>query len=202
MAFKNNKNLISSFFDQASQNIAVTDRWMCLERGEDTITLLSFTWCKSTWGRRGLGGGHTWPAWSGHTRSWGSSRSLLHAKFVLTDDLFMIREFKLRVIRQTANARQRKILRYQAIKSKWTCRFKTEIHNYSFDAREKIWNEDVQPKFCQESSNLPFAVPGNVKLKLPTIFINTASRKKWYFAIVPCGSVERIFLAKPKLYGF
>ena len=28
------------------------------------------------------------------------------------------REFKLRVIRQTANARQRKILRYQAIKSK------------------------------------------------------------------------------------
>jgi predicted phage tail protein len=27
------------------------------------------------------------------------------------------REFKLRVIRQTANARQRKILRYQAIKS-------------------------------------------------------------------------------------
>ena len=27
-------------------------------------------------------------------------------------------EFKLRVIRQTANARQRKILRYQAIKSK------------------------------------------------------------------------------------
>jgi hypothetical protein len=30
----------------------------------------------------------------------------------------VIREFKLRVIRQTANARQRKILRYQAIKSK------------------------------------------------------------------------------------
>ena len=28
------------------------------------------------------------------------------------------REFKLRVIRQTANARQRKNLRYQAIKSK------------------------------------------------------------------------------------
>jgi hypothetical protein len=24
-----------------------------------------------------------------------------------------------------------------------------------------------QRKFCQESSNLPFAVPGNVKLKLP-----------------------------------
>jgi hypothetical protein len=78
-----------------------------------------------------------------------------------------IREFKLRVIRQTANARQRKILRYQAIKSKWTCCFKTEIHNYSFDARKKIWNENVQRKFCQEISYLLFAVPGNVKLKLP-----------------------------------
>jgi hypothetical protein len=77
------------------------------------------------------------------------------------------REFKLRVIRQTANARQRKILRYQVIKSKWTCCFKTEIHNYSFDARNKIWNENVQRKFCQENSNLPFAVTGNVKLKLP-----------------------------------
>jgi hypothetical protein len=30
----------------------------------------------------------------------------------------VIREFKLRVIRRTANARQRKMLRYQAIKSK------------------------------------------------------------------------------------
>ena len=29
-----------------------------------------------------------------------------------------VREFKLRVMRQTANARQRNILRYQAIKSK------------------------------------------------------------------------------------
>jgi hypothetical protein len=35
------------------------------------------------------------------------------------------------------------------------------------DARKKIRNENVQRKFCQESSNLPFAVPGNVKLKLP-----------------------------------
>ena len=78
-------------------------------------------------------------------------------------------EFKLRVIRQTANVRQRKILRYQAIKSKWTCCFKTEIHNYSFDARKKIWNENVQRQFCQESSNLPFAVPRNVKLKLPIV---------------------------------
>jgi hypothetical protein len=41
------------------------------------------------------------------------------------------------------------------------------MHDYSFDARKKIWNENVQRKFCQESSNLPFAVPGNVKLKLP-----------------------------------
>jgi hypothetical protein len=40
-------------------------------------------------GEEGAGGEHTWLAWSGHTRSWGSSRSLLHAKFVLMDDLFM-----------------------------------------------------------------------------------------------------------------
>ena len=78
-----------------------------------------------------------------------------------------IREFKLevRVIRQTTNDRQRKILRYQAIKNKWTCCFK--MHDYYFDTRKKIWNENVQRKFCQESSNLPFAVPGNAKLKLP-----------------------------------
>jgi hypothetical protein len=82
-------------------------------------------------------------------------------------NFFINREFKLRVIRQTANARQRKFLLYQAIKSKWTSSFKTEIHNYSFDARKKIWNENVQRKFCQENSNLPFAVPGNVKPKLP-----------------------------------
>ena len=50
----------------------------------------------------------------------------------------VIREFKLRVICKTANARQRKILRYQAVKSKLTWCFKTEIHNYSFDARKKI----------------------------------------------------------------
>jgi hypothetical protein len=47
--------------------------------------------------------------------------------------------------------------------------FKTAMRNYFFDTttRKKIWNENVQRKFCQESSNLPFAVPGNVKLKLP-----------------------------------
>jgi hypothetical protein len=43
------------------------------------------------------------------------------------------------------------------------------MHDYSFDARKKIWNENVQRKYCQESSNMPFAVPGNVKLKLPII---------------------------------
>jgi hypothetical protein len=74
---------------------------------------------------------------------------------------------KLSVIRQTANARQSKILRrYQAIKSKCTCCFKTAMHYCSFDTRKKIWNENVQHKFCQEISNLPFAVPGNVKLNL------------------------------------
>jgi hypothetical protein len=66
----------------------------------------------------------------------------------------------------TANARQRKILWYQAIKSKLACCFKTEIHNYSFDTRKKIWNENVQQKFCQENLNLPFAIPGNVKLPI------------------------------------
>jgi hypothetical protein len=38
------------------------------------------------------------------------------------------------------------------------------MHDYSFDARKKVWNENVQRKFCEESSNMPFAVPGNVKL--------------------------------------
>jgi hypothetical protein len=42
--------------------------------------------------------------------------------------------------------------------------------------QERIWNENVQRKFCQESSNLPFAVPGNVKLKLPNILGPRASR--------------------------
>jgi hypothetical protein len=43
------------------------------------------------------------------------------------------------------------------------------MHDYSFDTRKKIWKENVQRKFCEESSNLPFAVPGNAKLKLPNI---------------------------------
>jgi hypothetical protein len=43
------------------------------------------------------------------------STSVVHA--VSSNDID-IREFKLRVIRQTANARQRKILRYKGIKSK------------------------------------------------------------------------------------
>jgi hypothetical protein len=67
------------------------------------------------------------------------------------------REFKLRVIRQTANARQGKILRYQAIKSTQTCCFKTEIHNYSFDARKyetKTFNENFAKKV--RTCRLPF----------------------------------------------
>jgi hypothetical protein len=43
------------------------------------------------------------------------------------------------------------------------------MHAYSFDTRKEIWNKNVQRKFCQESSNLWFAFPGNVKLKLPNI---------------------------------
>jgi hypothetical protein len=120
-------------------------------------------------------------SWICFARCKGDKWLLLHVSFVsgtkikilqytcnyVIVNLWYLLSLKLRVIRQTANARQRKILRYQAIKSKWTCRFKTEIHHYSFDARKKICNENVQPKYCQESSNLPFAVPGNVKLKLP-----------------------------------
>ena len=41
------------------------------------------------------------------------------------------------------------MLRYQAIKSKWTCCFKTAMHDYSFETRKKIWNENVQRKFYQ-----------------------------------------------------
>jgi hypothetical protein len=40
-----------------------------------------------------------------------------------------------------------------------------------------IWNENFQRKFCEENSNLPFGVPGNVKLKLPN---NLQMRKNWY----------------------
>jgi hypothetical protein len=62
------------------------------------------------------------------------------------------------------------------------------MHDHSFDTRKKIWNENVQRKFYQESSNLPFAVPGNAKLKLPIegfedFWINSGlkngRRKKW-----------------------
>ena len=63
----------------------------------------------------------------------------------------IIREFKLRVIRQTANARQRKILRYQAVKSKWTCCFKTAMHDYILSTQErkyetKTFNENFAKK--------------------------------------------------------
>ena len=41
-------------------------------------------------------------------------------------------------------------------------------HSLILSTQERKYeNENVQRKFCQESSNLPFAVPGNVKLKLP-----------------------------------
>jgi hypothetical protein len=76
-------------------------------------------------------------------------------------------DVQLLALKRQTPCRQGKILRYQAIKSTWTCCFKTEIHNYSFDARKTIWNENVQRKICQGSSYLSFAVLGNVKLKLP-----------------------------------
>jgi hypothetical protein len=116
-----------------------------------------------------------------------------------------VREFKLRVMRQTANARQRKMLRYQAIKSKWTCCFKTEINNYSFDARKRIWNANVQQKFCQESSNLAFAVPGNVKLKLPIVTgdIWLPSDLLWCQALTcPCFSINELTSSMPAIRQF
>jgi hypothetical protein len=51
------------------------------------------------------------------------------------------------------------------------------MHDYSFDTRKKIWNKNVQRKFCQESSNLPFCVPGDAKL--------------WYFNI--CFEINYIY---------
>jgi hypothetical protein len=89
---------------------------------------------------------------------------------------YVIESLSFALYRCTSNGRQRKILRYQAIKSKLTCCFKTEIRNYSFDTRKKIWNVNIQRKFCQENSNLPFAVPGNEKLKLPN---KQAYLKEW-----------------------
>ena len=74
--------------------------------------------------------------------------------WIKKSSFWSIREFELRVIRQTANARQRKVLRHQAINSKWTCCFKTAMHDYSFDARKKIWNENVQRKFCPRKFEL------------------------------------------------
>jgi hypothetical protein len=66
------------------------------------------------------------------------------------------REFKLRVIRQMTSGRQRKILRCQAIKSKLTCCFKTEIHNYSFDRRKKKFETQMfNENFAMKCSNEP-----------------------------------------------
>ena len=65
------------------------------------------------------------------------------------------------------------MLRYQAIKSineLAVLKLKYISHNYSFDARKKIRNKNVQRNFCgQENLCLPFAVRGNVKLKLPRV---------------------------------
>jgi hypothetical protein len=62
-------------------------------------------------------------------------------------------------IRQTANARQRKKLRYQAIKSKWTCWFKTDIHIIILSTQErkyetKTFNENFAKKV--RTCRLPF----------------------------------------------
>jgi hypothetical protein len=78
-----------------------------------------------------------------------------------------MRELKLRVQRQTTNVRQKNILRFKAIKSKWACCFKTRMLNYSCVICKKIWHAEIEQKLCQENSALPFAIPANVKLKLP-----------------------------------
>ena len=75
-----------------------------------------------------------------------------------------IRELKLRVIRQTANGRQRKILRYQAkrvnelVVLKLQCMIILSTQERKHET--KTFNENFVRKF-------EFAVPGNVKLKLP-----------------------------------
>ena len=69
------------------------------------------------------------------------------------------REFKLRVIRQTANARQRKILRYQAIKSKKTRCSKTEIHNFSFDQERKYETKTFDENFAKKVRTCRFPFP-------------------------------------------
>ena len=53
----------------------------------------------------------------------------------------------------------KKKLCLKAVKSKWIWRFKTFTSSQSFDMKKKIWNEEVNQKFCQERSALPFAVP-------------------------------------------
>ena len=64
-----------------------------------------------------------------------------------------------------ADARGRKHLRYKVIKGKSTCYFKTVIHHDSFEIKKR---EEVEQKFCQQNSTIPFGVPANVKLKLST----------------------------------
>jgi hypothetical protein len=88
-------------------------------------------------------------AWNDQMRFASSILRLNNYVLIYSPDYFLFTTIvtlesilKLRVIRQTANARQRKMLWYQAIKSKWTCCFKIEIRNYSFDTRKKIWNEN------------------------------------------------------------
>jgi hypothetical protein len=56
----------------------------------------------------------------------------------------------------TTNVRQRKNLRYKAIKSKWACRFITRMLNYSCVIWKKIWHAEIERKLCQEKSVLPF----------------------------------------------
>ena len=103
----------------------------------------------------------------------------------------VIREIKLRVIRQTANGRQRKILWYQAIKSKWTCCFKTAMHDCSFDTRKKIWNENVQRKFYQESSNLPWSLNSLLFFLIHDLFLDHSFRFTFVFHF------SRIFCQSP-----
>jgi hypothetical protein len=92
------------------------------------------------------------------------------------------REFKLCVIRQTTNARQRKKLRYQAIKSKWTCCFKTAMHDYSFDTRKKIWKKTFNENFAKKVRTCRLPLKGLQfcywSLFCDLVFIELSPRRK------------------------
>jgi hypothetical protein len=72
---------------------------------------------------------------------------------------FLIREFKLRV--QTSNGKRQETEKtftlYKVINGKWTCYFKAVMYDDYFEIRTRRWSEEVNQKFCQQNSTVPFA---------------------------------------------